>query len=1385
MSPYLSAKIHHNTIYSQATHNRRNQLQSPKFRLFGSHLPHNTSNITHNDPMMNGKPDSLTEEKEIDGLLFDEHERGCTTLDPRLYTQVALHRLHDKSMQYKDDDTLDVDTSDISTALNDYLHLSHHHDDQEIAMIRNAQGTCNIHNCESFKRTNRLYRPRAISLYPYPTDVRRAIYQQTLDKVHCFFHHPLDIEKEKCMIENAWSHGDTNALLKLRNKTIGVHGTYQRYTQFRLKDSVECYSFGYKFKYNDVPGESSDNKDDVKCVSAKYSSLKEELTQNKLMTISITRFTIEEHKSLLYFGTQHGQSLHLKLEHILAIMIYCNHDPLQAEFSRTYREPDLHNEFYHFGRHLKRCVHEHGTRIRNGRVRSFYHGITQKMFFPRYINHVQIFSPLSTTSSYAVAVHFTNNEGLIVEFGDGHMGFLRYFDCGWLSDYPNEQELLFIQNKYPLQVVDIRIDEMEKGVRYHWTLSALHFIDKLMSSQQIDRDSDIYHDAFIGLLSYQIICHRLSLTSSLYQPMSSLIMTDYARAMIDTYLRNKKSIKIDLNYLKQSPFSSMLDVLFCSHDHTLNMSHISTLFPSLEHIEIAYLDDVSLVKSFVLDILHYLDCNPRCSVQRIDVLCHYPITEFNVEHPFELLFEKNKMTVLRTTVELDIPRYFPYDTDPIYYQLFQYFKHNQQILNFVYVIYIWNTNVLNVVQYFLDHRLTDSYFDIVNAKHFHFLLDGKCSRTIIEFICCYGLRHSISHWDYELFTPFAHTLMREANTMETYNIPHILDTHPTYINQIQKHIHLESDTVSSDLNHYFRQNPTISKLVFTLYVWNESLLNVIESVLGMDHRVADPYVNRCVGATKLPEPFESVLNETCGASVAKYISSQPVTEDKVWQQLEDMLITKRDDVEMDIPDTPTIEGVPPCLQQAPDAVLCKLIRLQQNHIRNTLTNRQHNLPQNIPAPVVQAQRFRWIIYGTPIRYKRLFKPYENAFIGCNGDCGSLLAVFVQRCIHQTQDNTSFIEYQDVMELAFSYRECPLRMLLAERMRAQLIHDLHRYKPIYSDLMDENCFITGGIWIKRMTLLFSNLYSDNHIQILQAITNRSCKVSNRSFWDEIYACYHTQNRILDPKPYWSKIERVKQKKQYKIMQSMNKGLSNFELMSIFLYCNGSLCATQMRKSHQNNQSNSCEWKYLYMYLCSAIEKIYESLHLYNEYFQERYIENRRPKNNKLFHGLKDVSMDKNAMIPISMYTVTSFSETYRIAESFTRGDGMILVLNDAYRAIYDGRLRAANVSWISTWKGEQEWIVLPTQFMSVTEIKHDNVLYSCYVRSERTEIYEINFSSNTSTIKSDKQIHHNNNLLDIPWIALWLTTACLLSIVAMVIGSAVRLSVRLQCLKTYS
>ncbi len=152
----------------------------------------------------------------------------------------------------------------------------------------------------------------------------------------------------------------------------------------------------------------------------------------------------------------------VSLKDILSVMIYCNYTHLQYEFSKTYRKikddetkdeiKERHRNFYWFGKYLKECVNWFGQRVLPETRNKFYHGIGEEMQFPTVADRprgVKIYGPISTTSSFEVAVNFANTNGLIVEFGGNldWFGSGRYFRCDWLSDFPNEKEHLFIQNE--------------------------------------------------------------------------------------------------------------------------------------------------------------------------------------------------------------------------------------------------------------------------------------------------------------------------------------------------------------------------------------------------------------------------------------------------------------------------------------------------------------------------------------------------------------------------------------------------------------------------------------------------------------------------------------------------------------------------------------------------------------------------------------------------------------------------------------------------------------------------------------------------------------------------------------------------------------------------
>ena len=69
---------------------------------------------------------------------------------------------------------------------------------------------------------------------------------------------------------------------------------------------------------------------------------------------------------------------------------------------------------------------------------------------------IEIYCPLSTSSSLTVFTMFTNNNhGLVVKFRGDDGGYAKYFSCAWLSNFPSESEYLFVQNDQKLKIDNI------------------------------------------------------------------------------------------------------------------------------------------------------------------------------------------------------------------------------------------------------------------------------------------------------------------------------------------------------------------------------------------------------------------------------------------------------------------------------------------------------------------------------------------------------------------------------------------------------------------------------------------------------------------------------------------------------------------------------------------------------------------------------------------------------------------------------------------------------------------------------------------------------------------------------------------------------------------
>eukprot|EP01084_Bolivina_argentea_P297395 512334_1 len=550
----------------------------------------------------------------------------------------------------------DMNDLDINIILNDFLHLLQAHNDdiqfQHIFDVFNIN--CNASKCDKIQRN---YMNKSTD-YKHKHMVQ-CFQREILDRIHCFYCHSFDIgnrinrkEFEMITTNNNTAMDDSkynvqqstqseaSKIAKFlhhkqkKNKLSFQHVTGRKFTQF--EEYVAVYSLGHKFYYG-YNGEYDGNiflLDGVsleeelehagfECISAKYVSLKEELTSNEIATLSMEQYLNEYSKAEIHFNsvyckqrfrsketnstTWQDWDVHydFTLHHVLSLMVYCNYTQLQYEFSKTYRGngKDQHNNFYFMAKNIKMAVKKFGTRIKEGDIKSFYHGVGEQLIFPQYLTcsgGVSIHCPLSATSSFHVAVNFTNfNQGIIIEFGDkNNESSATYCSVSWLSDYVNESEYLFIQNNDDQDYLQINnIVDAQNGIAYDPILNALRYFHFILILN-LDKAS-VYQTEETQKLLAKILCHLLSKSIPSYQPFLSL--SKYAVHLFDTYLNNNKEM-LNLDHKSMNNLF-IFDVFWHSKTEWIKLKNIDILFPNIVSLSVF----ISTMDALVMeDIFMYL-----------------------------------------------------------------------------------------------------------------------------------------------------------------------------------------------------------------------------------------------------------------------------------------------------------------------------------------------------------------------------------------------------------------------------------------------------------------------------------------------------------------------------------------------------------------------------------------------------------------------------------------------------------------------------------------------------------------------------------------------------------------------------------------------------------
>eukprot|EP01084_Bolivina_argentea_P268722 456528_1 len=277
----------------------------------------------------------------------------------------------------------------------------HHQSLESHSIINNNLELCDSKNCPILQRN--VMKSDITQKYDIYNTRKKMV-----ESMHCYWCHKNDLKTNQSRMNKKY-----NQLYENNN------------------DVENKYIFGSYFIY----GDSSDEKQkhcDCIVVKAKYVDLKEEMTQNKYLDqiasslLSNAQYKNEYEKAKAHWHSSWRKKKYsnISVDHLFALMIYCNFDDLSYEFSKTYRQSSghQHSNFYHLGRLLKQAVLQHGTCIKDGVVKEFHHGVNRSLVPTEIVGKlgkgISIYCPLSTSASKTVAIRFTdNNKGIVMTFG--------------------------------------------------------------------------------------------------------------------------------------------------------------------------------------------------------------------------------------------------------------------------------------------------------------------------------------------------------------------------------------------------------------------------------------------------------------------------------------------------------------------------------------------------------------------------------------------------------------------------------------------------------------------------------------------------------------------------------------------------------------------------------------------------------------------------------------------------------------------------------------------------------------------------------------------------------------------------------------------------------
>eukprot|EP01084_Bolivina_argentea_P077639 140866_1 len=374
----------------------------------------------------------------------------------------------------------------------------------------------------------------------------------------------------------------------------------------------------------------------------------------------------------LHYGIKYEAPI--QKEHLYAVILYCNFSDFCTSFRSSFRKAkwnesirsvkSRNSAYFYTSKYLRELVQYYGCN--NDVVRNtgpFWCGMSLVMNLSSFSVHIN--APLSSTVDRAVGLRFSGDDGMLIQINNiNYPGkYERYFNCSWISVYPEEAERIWAGGVYPVEVQSITLCTTQSS--YKSCVSALYKLDAILSGQKVEWLSNTDFkwlqncvDSYFGIWcnidryaeeTFYLFCHRKThIILDLFKIEECLINNSKSKSkpgkFIDLFMHSiqgQSMVGVTIKTIK-----SMMKLASKKNNNKQNLfrSTMFKLFPNLQEIVIritgGYMDTPKMYPFSIVSLESLLsDDNVPKSLKNIIIKDRFEselLQKFDIDSEFQV-----------------------------------------------------------------------------------------------------------------------------------------------------------------------------------------------------------------------------------------------------------------------------------------------------------------------------------------------------------------------------------------------------------------------------------------------------------------------------------------------------------------------------------------------------------------------------------------------------------------------------------------------------------------------------------------------------------------------------------------------------------------------------